>query len=76
MPENISPAESENRGVAFVIFALSFTIVGVGSLAFGNVPVAVGLLVGSITALLGSLFYLTKEKRQRKRNKEIFRRKL
>ncbi|MCW4019074.1 MAG: hypothetical protein NWF00_10425 [Candidatus Bathyarchaeota archaeon] len=64
--KNANPAESENRGVAFVIFALSFTTVGIGAVVFGNVPVAVGLLVGSIVALFGSLFHLTKENRERK----------
>ena len=33
------PMTDKDRGIAFVVLAMSFNIVGLGSLAFGNVPV-------------------------------------
>ena len=71
MSENkASSYEGENRGVAFIIMAMSFNIVGLGSLAFGNIPVAGGLLTGSLIFMILSLFYSTKEYRKRKKQKE------
>ncbi len=61
----------KDRGIAFVVLAISFDIVGLGSLAFGNVPVAAGLLIGSLVFLLFSLFYLTREDRQMRRKKKM-----
>jgi cell division protein FtsW (lipid II flippase) len=61
----------KDRGIAFVVLAISFNMVGLSSLAFGNVPVAAGLLIGSLVFLLFSLFYLTKEDRQMKRKKKM-----
>ena len=61
----------KDRGIAFVVLAMSFNIVGLGSLAFGNVPVAAGLLMGSLVFLAFSLFYLTREYRQMRRKKKI-----
>ena len=63
--------EAENRGIAFVILAIATNIVGLANLAFGNVPVAGGLLVGSLTSLLISLFYSTREYRQMKKGKAM-----
>jgi len=48
-----------------MIMAISFNIVALGSLAFTNIPVAVGLLVASLVFMLFSLFYSTKEYRER-----------
>jgi hypothetical protein len=59
--------ESENRGFASIIMAISFNIVGLGSLAFMNVPVAGGLLVASLVSMILSLFYSTKEYRERRK---------
>ena len=59
--------EGENRGVAFIIMAISFNIVGLGGLAFMNVPVAGGLLVASLISMILSLFYSTKEYRERRK---------
>jgi hypothetical protein len=72
MSENKAESfEHENRGVAFVVMAMSFNIVGLGSLAFGNVPVAGGLLTGSLVFMILSLFYSTKEYREmRKKQKK------
>jgi hypothetical protein len=61
----------KDRGIAFVVLAMAFNIVGLGSLALGNVPVAAGLLIGSLVFLSFSLFYLTKEDRQMKRKKKM-----
>jgi hypothetical protein len=73
MSENkANSLQGENRGVAFIIMAISFNIVGLGSLAFGNVPVAGGLLVGSLAFMILSLFYSTKEYREmRKKQKNV-----
>jgi hypothetical protein len=73
MPENKAtvPVTNKDRGIALVISALSFNIVGLGSLAFGNVPVAAGLLAGSLVFLVISLFYLTSEYRQMRRKKKM-----
>jgi len=54
----------KDRSIAFVVLAVSFNIVRLGSLAFGNIPVAAGLLKGSLVFLVFTLFYLTKEYRQ------------
>lgn len=72
MSENKAESfEGENRGVAFIIMAISFNIVGIGSLALGNVPVAGGLLIGSLAFMILSLFYSTKEYRKmRKKQKK------
>jgi Ca2+/Na+ antiporter len=72
MSENkTSSLEGEDRGNAFIIMAMSFNIVGLGSLAFGNVPVAGGLLVASLAFMILSLFYSTKKYREkRKKQKE------
>jgi len=59
--------KGENRGVAFIIMAISFNIVALGSLAFMNVPVADGLLVASLIFMILSLFYSTKEYRERRK---------
>ncbi len=59
--------ESGNRGVASIIMAISFNIVGLGSLAFMNVPVAGGLLVASLISMILSLFYSTREYRERRK---------
>ena len=59
--------EAENLGVAFIILAMSFNIVGLGSLAFMNVPVAGGLLITSLIFMIFSLFYSTKEYRDSRR---------
>ena len=59
--------EGENRGVAFIILAMSFNIVGLGSLAFMNVPVAGGLLIASLMFMILSLFFSTREYRESKR---------
>jgi xanthine/uracil permease len=61
----------KDRGIAFVVLAISFDIVGLGSLTFGNVSVAAGLLIGSLVFLFFSLFYLTKEDRQMRRKKKM-----
>jgi galactokinase len=53
------------RATAYVILAISFLIVGLGSMFLGNVPVAAGLLAASVFWLLVALFYLTKEHRQK-----------
>ena len=55
-----------NRGIASIILAIGFLIVGIGNLMFGNIPVTVGLLVGALTSLFVFLYYLTKEHRQMK----------
>lgn len=59
------PSASE-RATAFVILAIAFLIVGLGSLFLMNVPVAGGLLVASLLWLLAALFYLTKEHREKR----------
>jgi hypothetical protein len=59
----------KDRGIAFVVLAMAFNIVGLGSLALGNAPVAAGLLIGSLVFLSFSLFYLTKEDRQTRRTR-------
>lgn len=61
----------KDRGIAFVVLAMSFNIVGLGSLAFGNVSAAAGLLIGSLVFLVFSLFYLTREYRQMRRKKKM-----
>jgi xanthine/uracil permease len=66
-----NPVEGENRGIAFVILAIAANIVGLANLAFGNVPVASGLLVGSLVSLVISLFYSTREYRQMKKGKAM-----
>jgi hypothetical protein len=73
MSENkANSLEGENRGVAFIIMAMSFNIVGLGSLALWNIPVAGGLLIGSLAFMILSLFYSTKEYRQmRKKQKNV-----
>jgi xanthine/uracil permease len=58
-------SNGKNRGVAFLVMAIAFSIVALGSLAFMNVPVAGGLLVASLFFMLLSLFYSTKAYRQR-----------
>jgi len=55
-----------NRGIASIILAIGFLIVGIGNLMLSNIPVTVGLLVGALTSLFVSLYYLTKEHRQMK----------
>ena len=65
-----SSLEGENRGNAFIIMAMSFNIVGLGSLAFGNIPVAGGLLAGSLAFMILSLFYSTKEYREKRRKQK------
>jgi uncharacterized membrane protein len=65
------PMTDKDRGIAFVILAMSFNIVGLGSLAFGNVPVAAGLLTGALVFLVTSLFYLTIEYREMRRKKKM-----
>ena len=65
------PMTDKDRGIAFVVLAMSFNIVGLGSLAFGNIPVAAGLLIGSLVFLVFSLFYLTREYRQMRRKKKM-----
>jgi hypothetical protein len=61
----------KDRGIAFIVLAMSFNIVGLGSLALGNVSAAAGLLIGSLVFLVFSLFYLTKEYRQTRRKKKM-----
>jgi hypothetical protein len=68
--DKASSLEGENRGIAFIIMAMSFNIVGLGSLAFGNGPVAGGLLAGSLAFMILSLFYSTKEYREKKKKTE------
>ena len=71
MSENKSSGlEGENRGNAFIIMAMSFNIVGLGSLAFGNVPVAGGLFVPSLVFMILSLFYSTKEYREKRKKQK------
>ena len=65
------PMTDKDRGIAFVVLAMSFNIVGLGSLAFGNVSAAAGLLIGSLVFLVFSLFYLTREYRQMRRKKKM-----
>lgn len=60
-----SPSAYE-RATAFVILAIGFLVVGILSLVLRNAPVAAGLLVAALMWLLASLFYLTKEHRQRR----------
>jgi hypothetical protein len=57
---------AHERATAYVILAIAFLIVGLGSMLLGNVPVAGGLLVAALVWLLASLFYLTKENRQKR----------
>jgi hypothetical protein len=73
MPENKTtvPVTNKDRGIAFVISAMAFNIVGLGSLAFGNVPHAAGLLTASLVFLVISLFYSTSEYRQMRRKKKM-----
>jgi CHASE2 domain-containing sensor protein len=59
----MSVPSAYERATAYIIIALGFLVVGVGSLLLGNVPVAAGLLVASLVSLMVSLFYLTKEHR-------------
>ncbi len=67
------PTTDKEQGIAFVVLAMSFNIVGLGCLAFGNVSVSAGLLLGSLVFLVFSLFYLTEEERQmREKRKWIF----
>ncbi len=65
------PMTDKDRVIAFVVLAMSFNIVGLGSLAFGNFSVAAGLLIGSLVFLVFSLFYLTREYRQMRRKKKM-----
>jgi xanthine/uracil permease len=58
------PSVSE-RAISFVVLAISFLVVGLGSLFLRNVPVAAGLLMASLFWLLVALFYLTKEHREK-----------
>jgi hypothetical protein len=53
-----------NRGIAYLILAIGFLIVGILSVLFESVSVAVGLLVGTLIFLLFSLFHLTKEQKR------------
>lgn len=57
---------AHERATAYVILAIGFLIVGLGSMLLGNVPVAAGLLVATLMWLLASLFHLTKENRQKR----------
>jgi len=61
-----TPSASE-RATAFIVLAISFLIVGLGSLFLRNVSVAAGLLLASLFWLLVALFYLTKEHREKAR---------
>jgi hypothetical protein len=56
----------QNKGVAFVIGAIGFLVVGILSLMLGNIPVSVGMLVAALVWMLASLYYLTKEHREMK----------
>jgi hypothetical protein len=47
--------------------AISFLVVGLGSLFLRNVSVVAGLLLASLFWLLVALFYLTKEHREKVR---------
>ena len=60
------PSTSE-RVTAFVVLAISFLIVGLGSLFLRNESVAAGLLLASLFWLLVALFYLTRENREKAR---------
>jgi xanthine/uracil permease len=60
------PSASE-RAIAFVVLAISFLIVGLGSLFLRNASVAAGLLLASLFWLLVALFYLTREHREKAR---------
>jgi hypothetical protein len=60
------PSTSE-RVTAFVVLAISFLIVGLGSLFLRNESVAAGLLLASLFWLLVALFYLTREHREKAR---------
>jgi xanthine/uracil permease len=66
MPILMPTPSAYERATACVVSAISFLIVGLCSLLLGNVPVAVGLLAGSLFWLLVALFYLTKEQRQKR----------
>ena len=55
------------RVTAFVVLAISFLIVGLGSLFLRNESVAAGLLLASLFWLLVALFYLTREHREKAR---------
>ncbi|MGD0644853.1 MAG: hypothetical protein ABSA75_08120 [Candidatus Bathyarchaeia archaeon] len=61
----------KDRGIAGIILAKSFIIVGLGSLAFGNVPIRAGFLPASLVFLVSSLFYLTREDREMRRKKKM-----
>lgn len=61
----MSAPSAYERATAYVIIAIGFLVVGLCSLLLGNVPVAAGLLVASLMSLLASLFYLTKEHREK-----------
>jgi hypothetical protein len=61
----MSVPSAYERATAYVIIAIGFLVVGLCSLLLGNVPVAAGLLVASLMWLLVSLFYLTKEHREK-----------
>jgi len=65
------PVANKDRGLAFVISAMAFNIVGLGSLAFGHVPHAAGLYTASLVFLVISLFYSTSEYRQMRRKKRM-----
>ena len=56
----------QDKGVAFVIATIGFLVVGFLSLMLGNIPVSVGMLVAALVWMLASLYYLTKEQRERK----------
>jgi CHASE2 domain-containing sensor protein len=61
----MSVPSAYERATACVILAVGFLVVALCSLLLGNVPVAVGLLAASLVSLLASLFYLTKEQREK-----------
>jgi xanthine/uracil permease len=56
----------QDKGVAFIIAAIGFLVVGILNLMLVNIPISIGILVGTLVWLLVSLHYLTKEHREMK----------
>jgi hypothetical protein len=58
-----------DRSISYVILAVGFSVTGLGCLALGNIPVAVGVFVGSIGFMIAALYYLTTETKRTKKGK-------
>jgi hypothetical protein len=58
-----------DRSISYVILAVGFSVTGLGCLALGNIPGAVGVFVGSIGFMIAALYYLTTETKRTKKGK-------